>query len=563
MEFSEFINDSWASQYINYRELKSCVEEIIEIPTQKTEDRFVSLVRENYKQCNKFFAERVEEVKKDLEGTDIDTETLMNKTTSLYNYSLINRLLFYKILKKHDMVSKLKMLPYYSVKLHSSTFCPINDVYYLFSIVSKQKLRDREKMFEKIDPRRRYKYLETVPPTEIYEQIRQNIKIDETDLQKESFQRKSEKYWIVPTHIPAIMKKVAEYIPMFFFDDKIALSTTSVYLDNEEFKSFYDRQSKKESASLIRIRWYGEYDQIDNVFVEKKEHHEDWNVDKSSKKRFMLKKDQIEKFLTSNSFQYDESMGDLDLIKDVKLMIHSEKMRPVLATKYVRFAFQDEKNDFIRISIDTNLRMIKKSGSFRGWADCDNYIDVDNTHLFPFGVMEIKLREPFIENQPGWIDELRQAKGVIPCQDFSKYAHGASILYKDLDEPEWVVINRDMFDKSDVIEELNDFKRVVTISTPYKRVIKIDPKFILQNERALLGWIGMGISMSRSMHNRAHFLRIISGVTGLITIATGVYQYHKRIGQLKDGKTDSFDAYSGIIGLSVLSSIFVVVNICV
>ena len=41
-----------------------------------------------------------------------------------------------------------------------------------------------------------------------------------------------------------------------------------------------------ENNKLIRIRWYG--DEMDNVFVERKVHHDNWTLLSSSKDRFQI-----------------------------------------------------------------------------------------------------------------------------------------------------------------------------------------------------------------------------------------------------------------------------------
>lgn len=555
--FTELVNDSWIEYYIDYQGLKNCIKQIIEYPSQKSEDSFVVMIRENYKRCNSFFYSQIDNIKNELRQDDSDTKYLMQRASDLYNYSIVNRLSFYKILKKHDGISKLKMLPYYSVKLHYNNFCPLNDVYYLFSVISMKKLADREAMFKKLNPKQRFAYLETEPLTEQYKDLLNN---SYKDTQEESFIRRSEKFWIVPTELPNVMNFVSKFIPMYFFNEnEAALSTTSIYLDNDDFDCYVDRRSKKENAYIIRFRWYGDFDSTENIFVEMKEHHEDWSYEKSSKNRFSLKKNRVDSFLNDLSFEYDSSMGDEKLITDVKKYIHQKKLKPVLATKYIRFAYQDTTNDFIRVSIDTNLRMIKKTGSFADWADCENYIDTDNIHMFPFGVMEIKLRDPFIDNRPTWLSELASLKGVIPTPDFSKYAHGAALLH-NLDYPEWIIINRDIFEETEPLEGINDIKKIIDINTPIKKIVKIDPKFTIQNERLLFNWIGVAISLLKIVKRSDKKLHIFTKFLSICIIISGLINYFLKIRKLRSGNIDNFDNPIGSIGLAVAVIIIMIAD---
>lgn len=62
---------------------------------------------------------------------------------------------------------------------------------------------------------------------------------------------------------------------------------TSIYFDTPEFYCYKTRMEKHEGASLIRIRWYGNEKpkEGEEVFVERKLHHESWVREQSTKVR--------------------------------------------------------------------------------------------------------------------------------------------------------------------------------------------------------------------------------------------------------------------------------------
>lgn len=550
MSYTNFMNESWSEYYVDYQTLKELIKKLIDLPSQDIENDFIELIRENYKKCNKFYSEQIDIIKKQLLENKVETKSVMSKITYLFNYSIINRLVFYKILEKHDLISSATILPYYSIKLHYDNFCPIKRVYELFTLLSKKQYEQREKLYKKLNPKQRYDYLKTYPKTEIYNNIIEG-KLENT--QTLEFKRKSEKYWVSLTELPNIMEYLSKYLPMYFFNDKPSITeTTSVYLDTSDFKCLSKRRVKKEGANVIRLRWYGEYEKTNEIFVERKTHHEDWSSEQSVKERFKVEKSKINDFLTELK---TEGIEGNDLYNECKSQIHNDKLRPVLATKYVRFSYQDDNNDYIRISLDTNLRMIKKSGNFSDWADSENYIDAKNIHMFPFVVMEIKLREPFIENTPIWLKELTNLKGVVPCPNFSKYSHGCSMLYNEVSKPDWILINDELFNNSNSIEEINVLNRMTTINTPIKKLIKVDPKFILQNERMYLSWISLAISVFKIFRNNSFLGKLIS----ILIVIFGHLQHKKRLNLLKTGDLTNFESTKYLNLISLFTSLMILI----
>ena len=56
-----------------------------------------------------------------------------------------------------------------------------------------------------------------------------------------------------------------------------------MYLDSVDFAQYRERITRDEGARLFRLRWYGmSTDEADQIFVERKTHHEDWSGEKST-----------------------------------------------------------------------------------------------------------------------------------------------------------------------------------------------------------------------------------------------------------------------------------------
>lgn len=112
-----------------------------------------------------------------------------------------------------------------------------------------------------------------------------------------------------------------------------------------------------------------------------------------------------------------------------------------MRTFYNRTAFQLPGNATVRISLDTELSMIRED-NFDGydrthgnWRRADVGIDhpfndVKNSEkdLFPYGVLEVKLATKVGEEPPQWIRDLIDSHLVEAVPKFSKFIHGCSTL---------------------------------------------------------------------------------------------------------------------------------------
>lgn len=559
MRFGNYLRDSmneaWYQYYLRYDELSESIKNLIVKQTESSEKEFIENIRSEYKKCNAFYLQKIEELTQELKQND-DTKYLMHQITELYQYGILNRIGFYKILKKHDKVSKISCLTYYSVKLSSDLFCPIDKINVLFAVFSKKHREVRKKILIGSPHDVRFSYLETEPPTEVYQKLISG-ELDEA-LQGDNFVRKSEKFWILLKDLPEIISIILKKLPMHLFNEaELIQETTSIYLDNDGLTSYHNRINKQEGADLIRLRWYGDLKNSKKIFIEQKVHHEDWTTESSSKDRFQMNKESIYDFLSNKGHYYVSDGTSLELVEKIKSSIDANNLRPYLATQYLRFAFQDEHNDFIRISIDTNLRMIKKTGDINEWSNCDTVVSSDNIHFFPYAVMEIKLREPFIENKPMWLTELCEKKEIIPVPDFSKYQHGCALLHSDRVDvvPYWV--KNDIFIRKGGMESINRIQRLSTainykLEKPLPEV-KISPQIVYANERSFYHWLSLGFVFYRTTFgNKLNMtIKMIMLLASVWSTINGCYLYYSRKIKLERGETANFHNGYGLYGIAM------------
>lgn len=231
---------------------------------------------------------------------------------------------------------------------------------------------------------------------------------------------------------------------------------TSIYYDNPETWELYEGRLKKtEGAEAIRLRWYGGMD-TEQIFVERKTHREDWTGEKSVKARFGIKEKNVNsymkgKLLPAALFEKARKDGkkstkaideDEALAKEVQYSVLKKGYKPVCRSFYNRTAFQLPADARVRISLDTELTMIREDNldgrrrSGDNWRRMDIGIDFPFSQLpaedierFPYAVLEVKLQTQAGQEPPEWVRELISSHLVEAVPKFSKFIHGTATLF--------------------------------------------------------------------------------------------------------------------------------------
>jgi SPX domain protein involved in polyphosphate accumulation len=248
---------------------------------------------------------------------------------------------------------------------------------------------------------------------------------------------------------------------------------TSVYFDSECGHSYEERLLRKEGARLLRLRWYGrnEGNADKEIYVERKIHHESWTKTASSKDRFALNQGSVRAFLSGRYVPEATPLAD-----EVRDMIATHKLRPMVRTCYFRSAFQAQDSNAVRISLDTNLTLINElSGISNFWCrSADDVLSAADIVKFPFAILEVKLQDG--GNPPEWIGELLRKSQAVRVHKFSKFVHGMAFIHgprvaRHL--PHWM-------DKVDEFSK-QEFSESVLLDMGI-----IEPKSLFANERTFL-----------------------------------------------------------------------------
>ncbi|UPQ97546.1 vacuolar transporter chaperone [Chloropicon primus] len=249
----------------------------------------------------------------------------------------------------------------------------------------------------------------------------------------ESFQRKTTKYWVKTEDLMRVNLSFMATAGDEVLRDSQKIS--SVYYDTPDLQVYHNRLLRHDFASLVRVRWYGERDQSKGfpLFVERKVHREFWTGNKSVKERCPVEQQHIHAALTKGDLPPNVASSDKNgqLLASIQAFLaeKGKKQIPMVRTQYMRSAFQEATSNAVRISIDTDLKMIREKNAPRKGGDwCRDMTaplppqDVVN---FPYTVLEVKLQDEPAE----WVNRLTEGGLLVAVPKFSKFQNGMALLY--------------------------------------------------------------------------------------------------------------------------------------
>ncbi len=276
-----------------------------------------------------------------------------------------------------------------------------------------------------------------------------------------SFVRQTTKYWVHRDNVTELKLIILKHLPVLVFNPSKEFeiqdsAITSVYYDNPETWELYEGRLKKtEGAEAIRLRWYGGM-RTEQVFVERKTHREDWTGEQSVKARFSLKEKNVNAYmrgelLPAAIFEKARKEGkkskqaideDERLAGEIQYSVLKKGYKPVCRSFYHRTAFQLPGDARVRISLDTELSMIREDNldgrtrSGNNWRRMDIGIDYPFSQLpkedierFPYAVLEVKLQTQHEQQPPEWVRQLISSHLVEAVPKFSKFIHGTATLF--------------------------------------------------------------------------------------------------------------------------------------
>ncbi|KAL1839488.1 hypothetical protein VTJ49DRAFT_1463 [Mycothermus thermophilus] len=366
-----------------------------------------------------------------------DLSDIIADVHDLAKFVQLNYTGFYKIIKKHDKMTGWHLRPVFETRLKAKPFYKEN---YDASVVQLSKL---------------------------YDIVRTRGNPAKGDSaaggSQANFIRHTTKYWVHPDNVTELKLIILKHLPVLVFNASKEFETedtaiTSIYFDNPNTWDLYEGRLKKtEGAEAIRLRWYGGM-KSETIFVERKTHREDWTGEKSVKARFSLKEKNVNPYLRGELlppaiFEKARKEGkksekaiaeDERLAREIQWSVLKKGYRPVCRSFYHRTAFQLPADARVRISLDTELTMIREDNldgvrrSGDNWRRMDIGVDYPFSQLppgdivrFPYAILEVKLQTQLGQEPPEWVRQLTSSHLVEAVPKFSKFIHGVATLFPD------------------------------------------------------------------------------------------------------------------------------------
>lgn len=352
----------------------------------------------------------------------------------LSKFNQLNYTGFTKIIKKHDKQTGWHLRPIFAARLSAKPFYKTN---YDSTVVKVSRIYDMVR-------------------------TRGNPAAGDSSAGggQQNFVRQTTKYWVHPDNVTELKLYILKHLPVLVFnaskDFEIEDSAiSSIYYDNDDLELYLGRLEKSEGAEAMRLRWYGGMGN-NTIFVERKTHREDWTGEKSVKARFPIKEKNVNAFMRGD-FTVDDlfakarqegkksikEIEDLEkLATEAQYTIITKKLKPVVRSFYNRTAFQLPGDARVRISLDTELSLVREDNFDKkmvragdNWRRMDIGVDWpfkqipdSEKELFPYAVLEVKLQTAMGQEAPVWVRDLVSSHLVEAVPKFSKFIHGVAKL---------------------------------------------------------------------------------------------------------------------------------------
>eukprot|EP00204_Picochlorum_oklahomense_P001787 CAMPEP_0118803424 /NCGR_PEP_ID=MMETSP1161-20130426/17101_1 /TAXON_ID=249345 /ORGANISM="Picochlorum oklahomensis, Strain CCMP2329" /LENGTH=873 /DNA_ID=CAMNT_0006731935 /DNA_START=205 /DNA_END=2826 /DNA_ORIENTATION=+ len=276
-----------------------------------------------------------------------------------------------------------------------------------------------------------------------------------------TFTRVTKKFWILPRNVTRFKLHVMRHLPILVYGERSKImdvpvrqlqdtrpepsikdfgSISSVYLDSvPALEHYHDRLHRRDKASVIRLRWYGDRDPDngdETIFVERKVHRNAYTGLTSSKERGSIPQRHVGDLLRGQ--YHNKEAKDAVFLSSAATEIAEQGQEPLMRTSYQRTAFQNSTENTVRISLDTGLCMSKEyptANSVHWCRDGAYSYQRSDVEEFSYGVVEIKLQS----KPPQWVVDLVKTGMLLIVPKFSKFLHGTASLYQEYAEnvPYW------------------------------------------------------------------------------------------------------------------------------
>lgn len=276
----------------------------------------------------------------------------------------------------------------------------------------------------------------------------------------------SYKFWVHTDNIVEVKTHILRRLPVLLYNPTTSKeldvsqkdpTITSLYFDNSSFDLYSQKVTRAAEAGSLRLRWSGDLNEGPAIYLEKKIVGED----RSREVRVQLKEKHVQEFL-KGEYKFEKKVNRLEdraqgesqeakalknEVEELQSFIKENDLQPMLRANYTRTAFQIPGDNRIRISLDTNLALIREDAldPQRPCRDPEDWHrrDIDDLAMqypfssinkgeivrFPHALLEIKLRNG--ARNVDWLHDLMVSHLVKEAPRFSKFVHGVAQLFED------------------------------------------------------------------------------------------------------------------------------------
>ncbi|KAF9983808.1 vacuolar transporter chaperone [Mortierella antarctica] len=318
---------------------------------------------------------------------------------------------------------------------------------------------------------------------------------EDEELEQSGCIGKKTAFWVHPDNVMDLKMLILKYLPLVVYEPTPSLNSShrstsqlssyltsespvsTIYLDNQDFDLYMGQVEHRERSETVRLRWYGS--EKKHMWVE----HQKRSVQSATtgstttasssssssstnppsnepivtKHRFQIKSKYVPK-LVQGTAKMDKAVAQLrrsgqkteqeirqfeDSTRIVQSRIKRRQLQPVVQTFFNRTAFQVPGDARVRITIDTDVVMVKERGIEssdlydRPWHPTElqaenypfSYIREQDIVRFPYAIMQIRtLSEPHQE-VPSWVEHIGQSHLVEMVPNFAKDQHAIATLF--------------------------------------------------------------------------------------------------------------------------------------
>ncbi|PUU84004.1 VTC domain-domain-containing protein [Tuber borchii] len=282
----------------------------------------------------------------------------------------------------------------------------------------------------------------------------------------------SHKFWVHPDNILEVKTFVLRRLPVLIYNPQPSKEVqasrrdptiNSLYFDNTQFSLYHDKLSKAPEAASLRLRWYGRLSDKPDILLERKTMR-DSDSEGAVEERITLKEKYVMDFINGN-YSMEKTIQKMKdrpnnngedvnkyeaLVQSLQDFIQEKKLEPMLRAVYTRTAFQIPGDGRVRVSLDTDLALIRDDclDEDRPCRDPEEWHrkDIDDAEMehpfsalrkgeisrFPYALLEIKVLESGLHGRSKeWVNDLMNSHLVKEAPRFSKFVHGISVLFDD------------------------------------------------------------------------------------------------------------------------------------